>query len=277
MSRAKQLSISVAVAAGLGLAQVGHAAEGVIPERFQLLRESRLSLAVGAEYTTGNYGTGSTTDVLYVPVTARLDSGRNAFKLTVPWISVTTETSGGTIVGMDPMGRPMRRGGVRQRTTESGLGDVIASYGRNLFEDAPSGTYLDAVAKVKFGTADETRGLGTGENDYSLQADAYRTVSAVTLLATVGYKVIGDPPGTNFNNIYFATLGASTRYGEEGSAGLLYDYRQATLASTDPQRELTIYARGGVGRSSALQLYALKGFSNASPDWGVGASLFVGF
>ena len=30
---------------------------------------------------------------------------------------------------------------------------------------------IDLTGKVKFGTADENKGLGTGENDYAVQAD----------------------------------------------------------------------------------------------------------
>ena len=253
------------------------AAESSPSERFGARAEAerRFSLSLGAEYTRGDYGTGATTDVLYLPLTGRLDIGDNTFRLTIPYISVTAPSATGTVVGTDPMGRPIRRGGVRGRVTESGLGDVLASYGRFLLDRAS--TTLEGVAKIKFGTADETRGLGTGENDYSAQLNVYQGIGAWTLLATLGYKVLGDPPGTDFDNIFFAALGASARYGDASSVGAIYDYRQAATSAGDPQRELTLYVRSDVGRGNQLEAYALKGFGDASPDWGVGASVMVGF
>lgn len=267
------------LALALGAGRVALAAGGDFAERLEVLPQTRSSLEIGFDYTTGDYGTGSSTEVLYIPVTWRYDTGPNMFRLTVPWIAVTTQTTGGTIVGMDPMGRPIHSGGTQTRKTqtESGLGDIIAGYGRNLYEEYRSGTYLDAFAKVKFGTADETRGLGTGENDYSLQLDGYTLAGKATLFATVGYKLIGDPPGTNFNNIGFTTVGASVPFGQDAYVGAQYDYWQPMLPSSDSQRDVTFFLSNGIGRGSAIRAYVLIGSGNASPDWGAGASVIVGF
>lgn len=226
--------------------------------------ESRFSLTLGAEYTQADYGTDATTDVLYVPLTGRWDIGANAFSLTVPYINVTAPSTTEAVVGTDPMGRPIRRGAAaRGQVTESGLGDVLASYRRLLLERGD--TSLEGVARVKFGTADETRGLGTGENDYAAQLNAYQEAGAWTLLGTIGYKVLGDPPGTEFDNVFFGALGASINSGDANSFGAIYDYRQAATPASDPQRQVTVYVTGG-----GFEVYVLRGFSGTSPDWGVG-------
>jgi len=41
---------------------------------------------------------------------------------------------------------------------------------------------MDLTGKIKFGTADEDKGLGTGEQDYSLQADVFRFFDGATLM-----------------------------------------------------------------------------------------------
>ncbi len=231
--------------------------------------EGSSGIAVGVEYTSGDYGADADTDILYVPVTVSLGSGANLYWLTVPYIRVTAPT-GGVIVGTDHMGRPIRRGTRLTRTTESGLGDIEAGYGRTLIDDLDRGVRLDAVGKVKFGTADETRGLGTGENDYSIQFDAYRYSGTSTWLGTLGYRVLGDPPGTNFDNIWFAVLGAWTRFAAGHSVGFAYDYRQAATAASDPRKELIVFVRSELSGDRDLRLYAIKGSGDASPDYGLG-------
>jgi len=226
-------------------------------------------VAVGVEYTSGDYGSGADTDILYVPVTVSLRSGASLYWLTVPYIQVTAPT-GGVVVGTDHMGRPIRRGTGLTRTTESGLGDIEAGYGRTLIDDLDRGVRLDAVAKVKLGTADEARGLGTGENDYSVQLDAYRYSGTATWLGTLGYRVLGDPPGTNFENIWFAVLGAWHRVADGRSVGFVYDYRQAATAASDPRKELIFFVRSELRGDRDLRLYVIKGSGDASPDYGLG-------
>jgi hypothetical protein len=239
--------------------------------------ESRFSLTVGAELTTGDYGADADTDVLYVPVTGRWESGPNTLNLTVPYIRVSApSTTGGTVVGSDRMGRPIRRGAAAsERVTESGLGDVLASYGRLLLEH--DSMTLDAIARIKLGTADETRGLGSGENDYAAQLDGYWAVGPWTALGTVGYKVLGDPPGTDFDNVFFGALGASLSRGDTAAFGAIYDYSQATTPASDPQRQITLYAAGHINRGTRLEAYVLKGYGDTSPDRGAGILLTTSF
>jgi hypothetical protein len=235
--------------------------------------EDQFRVTFSAEYTSGDYGAATSTDVLYAPFIGAFASGRHTFRITVPYISVTAPT-GGVVVGMGPNGRPIRSGGGQQgankRATDSGLGDIEASYWRTLVDDVDSGTWVDAAAKVKFGTADETRGLGTGANDYAVQLDLYQRLGSFTFLGTLGYTVFGDPPGTNFDNIWFGAIGASYRYDETGSVGLLYGYRQAATDASDTQRDVKLYLRHDVGRNQGLLAYAIKGYGSASPDRGFG-------
>jgi hypothetical protein len=234
--------------------------------------QSRTSLSFGAEYTSGDYGTGTSTDVLYLPVIARLWSGANLFEVTVPYIRITGP-SGGTVVGVDHMGRPIQGGKGSKLTTESGLGDIEAGYGRTLRDDLESGTRVNALFKVKLGTADETRLLGTGENDYWAELDAFQSVGALTWLGAIGYRVYGDPPGVNLRDIWFGSLGVSTRYGEAGSLGVVYNFGQPITSTGDSQRELRLYYRGQTAKDWHLLAYLLAGSGNASPDRGFGLLL----
>lgn len=233
----------------------------------------RFSLGAGAEYTTGDYGGDESVDEFYLPVTATLDFERVALQLTVPFLSVRAPELT-TITGPD--GQPVV--GVGPRVTESGLGDVLASV--TVFDvlTAADGDFaLDLTGKVKFGTADEDKGLGTGEQDYSLQADVFRFFATATLMGTVGYAFRGDPQGYDLDDTFFASLGASYAVTDRARVGAFFDYRDASVPDTDTIQELSAWMSTRVGARGRAQFYLLAGFGDSSPDWGGGLSFSASF
>ncbi|MFL6650859.1 MAG: hypothetical protein ACJ8J7_06180 [Sulfurifustaceae bacterium] len=234
---------------------------------------AELSVATGIDYSSGDYGTSEETRVTYVPLTLKYETERAVFRLTVPYLRIDGP-SGGQIIGIGPGGQPIRTP-TGARATNQGLGDVIAAVGYNLLD--ASGTLLDVVGKVKLGTADETKGLGTGENDYSLQLDWSQQFGRFTLVATIGYRIYGDPPGVNFDNALFASAGGILKYGSDMSFGLIYDFRQSIVADTDSQRDITAFISYKLNARRKIQGYVTTGLSNASPDWGVGAIATIAF
>jgi hypothetical protein len=132
-------------------------------------QKGTLKLTAGVDYSSGDYGQTDDTEILYLPFTLKYESLSWGLQLTVPWLSVT---GSGTVVGGIDGGVVIGGYGRRQaRTTESGLGDVVAGVSFALDTLWDSGPLVDLTAKTKFATADEARGLGTGENDFSLQID----------------------------------------------------------------------------------------------------------
>src|SRR5438067_2246733 len=149
-----------------------------------------LTLGTGFDYTSGKYGTSEKTDILYVPFYGRYETGRGVFRLTVPYIRITGP---GNVLGAGA-DRVTLPGPTGARRTESGLGDVVGSAFYNVLSERNGPLGLDLGAKVKFGTADETKGLGTGKNDYSLQADFFKPLGATTVFGSLGHRWYGDPP-----------------------------------------------------------------------------------
>lgn len=232
--------------------------------------EATGSLTTGFDYSTGKYGGTTSTNILYIPVTGKIEFDNLFFKLTVPYISVT---SAGTAV-IKGIG-PIKVGGGTKTTTQSGLGDVIASAGYILVEN--ESFLLDVVGNIKFGTADANKNLGTGENDYSAQLDGYYTVHKTTLFATAGYKVLGAPAGITLNNIAYGTLGFSQKTGDKTSAGLMLDAAQNSSELYSGTRELTVFIANKITSTSKIQAYLLKGFSDSSPEYGGGLMLTGSF
>ena len=229
------------------------------------------SVLTGADYSSGHYGDTEATRILYMPVTARYEADNYVLRLTIPYVRIDAPGDG-NIIAIGPDGVPIRSG-AGTREINSGLGDVVASAGFTVFKSAPTGTVLDLAGKVKFGTADADQGLGTGETDYSVQLDGYRKFGQFTLLATIGYRVYGDPPGSDFDNVAFGALGAVYKYSPDTSAGVIGDLRDNIVLNSDPQYELTAFITRKVGARTKLQGYLLTGFSRSSPDWGAGLML----
>lgn len=227
------------------------------------------SLSVGIERTTGDYGQPADTTITYVPVTYKLGGRPWQFGVTVPWI----EVQGPGNVTRD-IGR--FRGGSAASRTESGLGDVIAFATRSLLLTA-DGTALDLTGKFKLGTASRGDGLGTGENDVHLQLDAYRSAGEFTPFATLGYKILGDPPGVELKDVFYAEIGAARRLDERRSAGLMWHGQQKTTDGGAAQSELTAFYTRRFGEGWKAQFYGLLGLADGSPDYGGGAFLIRAF
>lgn len=228
------------------------------------------SFTTGMDYSTGKYGGTESTDILYIPLTGKYEADKYTLKLTVPYLQITGP--GNVVRDVGQIGTPSAT-----RTRQSGLGDVVVAGTYNMYEGRTNGTLMDLTAKIKFGTADEAKGLGTGKNDYAVQADLYKTLGKNTVFGTLGYKVMGSPAGITLNNVFYASLGAGHKYSQETSAGLILDLREKASATGFEQRELTAYVSHKLGKTWKAQAYGVKGFSNGSPDWGAGAMVTAAF
>jgi hypothetical protein len=214
------------------------------------------STAIGLDYSSGDYGTGTTSEIWYLPLVAKYETGPMIYKVTVPWLRITNPEVG-------PDGDPLPGG---CRDVESGLGDTVTSVDYALLDGSEGGVLLDLIGKVKFPTADEDQCLGTGEVDYTAQIDIAKAFGPVTGFATLGWKKFGDPPDSNFDDPVFASLGFAVPVALRTSAGVSYDWRQKVVSTGSEIQELTLFLTHKLSQEWKVQLYAVKGFSDASPD-----------
>lgn len=216
----------------------------------------------GVEHASGDYGSSSTVEDIYVPLKFDYVEGSIGYALTVPYLSVRaptgttiTNSQGEIVVGDGP------------KVTESGVGDIIAGITfYDVFVSQSGDFVLDAGLKVKFGTADEKKGLGTGKNDYSAQLNAYQYFDDFSLLATLGYKLRGEPQDLVLDDVWFGSIGANFRFNSDTRGGVSYDYRQSSLADNDAAEELSVFISHSLNTDWRLQMYALTGLSDSSPD-----------
>ena len=84
-------------------------------------------------------------------------------------------------------------------SNQTGLGDVIARIGTTLHSDAL--TLYPALA-IKLPTADDAKQLGTGEVDMGGFLSLTHPCAAFLCGVALDYIVLGDPPGTDYQNIF---------------------------------------------------------------------------
>jgi len=230
---------------------------------------AQTSVSVGAEYTTGKYGAPEKTETLYIPFILRHETGPWVLKATVPWLRITGP---GNVIGAGA-DRVIVPGVNLPRRTESGLGDIVLSGFYNVLDERKGGLGLDLGAKVKLPTADENKGLGTGELDYALQLDFFKPFDATTLFGSIGYRVYGDPAGITLRDVPYASIGASYRMSSQQAIGVAYDYRPHIVNGGGEVSELTAFWSNRLSPQWKLQVYGVVGFADASPDAGIGALL----
>jgi Putative MetA-pathway of phenol degradation len=229
-------------------------------------QEGELRLGGGFHYSEGDYGSTIDTRITTLEFTARYETGRMVYRASVPWLSVKGDT--GVIPGIGQVSdAPVRSG------SASGLGDIVLSAAYSAYYDQATTLGLDLTGKIKLPTADETKGLGTGEPDFAFLADLYRRFERWTGFGGVGYHIMGDSAAFPLENAWSANLGASYTLDARTSAGAMLDGRQRVVAGGSRIRELMGFWSRRLEGEWRSQVYGLIGLADGSPDWGFGLSL----
>ena len=253
-----------AFAIGMGAASFSFGADG------------EFGLGTGVNYSAGKYGTGAETKILSVPFIARYDTDLWVFKLTVPYLRVTSPDNVIPGVGrFDTSGARRRR--AAGTTTASGLGDTTASATYTAWYDEDKERGLDLTGRIKLPTAEADKGLGTGSTDESVQVDVYQSFDKLTLFADVGYTFFGHSDFVQLDNVLNAGIGVSNKVSATDSVGASLDGRQRVTAGGAPQRELTVFWNHRTDGATRMQAYFLVGLAKGSPDKGLGVSVLRAF
>lgn len=224
--------------------------------------DDKLSLSSGLDYSVGDYGEPQDTETWFLPVNLKYKSGRLSMKLGTSYIWVKGPQS------VTPEGDPLAGGGAKR--TVHGPGDVTAALAVAMLDEETAALDLDLTGKIKFGTADASKALGTGENDYALQASLYKTLGPWGPYLDLGYRWKGDPAGTDYRNVWYGAVGVGYRFNKTWSGGADYSWRERLTATSSPVSEAMFFANYRLSAHNKLNLYGVTGFSDTSPDWGIG-------
>ncbi len=234
--------------------------------------ETRASLRLLPAYYSGDFGTGISTDITYLPLIFGMTTKRHDLRVTVPFVSIRTEEPV-TFAG----GEVIRRGpGGAGSTSEAGPGDVVVQEEYFFVQGTVRRPWVSGIFRVKLPTADESRGLGTGEVDYGPGLGIVLPAGRRwTLVGALQYLVRGDPPGADFRNTLWITAGAQARISDSGSVNLFYDDRQSILRGRENIRDLTLGYDRRLSPAVTFRSAAYVGLSDTAEDYGFSAGFSV--
>lgn len=224
--------------------------------------DGKLSVNLGLDYSSGNYGGQTKTETWALPLSLKYRTDVWSMRLSTAWLRVR---GAGNVT---PEGDPLNAN--RNVSSTEGMGDISVSLAYNLIDERRNWAGLDVGGKIKFGTADASKSLGTGENDYTLYSELTKPLDNWTPFLRLGYKWKGDPPSLNYRNVWLGSVGTDVRISPTLSFGGSYDWQQAVTRTSSATSEALLYLNFRLSAVNRMNLYAISGFSHASPDWGSG-------
>ena len=227
------------------------------------------TFSTGVEYTKGNYGASIDTTMLQVPFVLGYNTEQYALSVTVPYIQISgsedvifSGTTKSPIVSTTTTTSNVKH-------TDSGLGDITLSGTYQLQKEIKTRPWIAMTGKIKLGTADEKKRLGTGENDYAVQLE----LAKKALHGYIGYKIIGDTSTINYNDVTYGAVGITIPASKNWTTITEYYVEQASVSGVDNVQELSFTMNKKLKNEKKLGMYIVKGLTNSTPDWGAGVTV----
>ncbi len=162
---------------------------------------------------------------------------------------------------------------IDQHESASGIGDTNLNVAYRFLDETDQVPEMSLLLGIKIPTADEDKGLGTGEYDYLIGLDLSKGLGDWVLGGGISYNVLGDPAEYDLNNYLSGYIALSTGIFAPVDFALEMDVAEAASDESDPELSLGCtlgydfrtfgYLSGGVS----------LGLADGSPDY----SLFVSY
>lgn len=228
------------------------------------------SATVGLEYESGDYGTSATTNLWRVPV--GIDYVKGPLSAGVNTAFLSAKSNGAIIISNMTHMTSVTTSSASVRSA-SGIGDINMYATYQLPDTKGSDISYHLTGRIKLGTADEKKGLGTGENDYAFEGGLLTLYKQVIVFGNLGYQITGDSTTVNYHDVLYANAGATYPMSKERSIGAMLEVSQAATPGFDSPAQLTFFLNQEMDKKRDLYFYVLLGLSNGSPDTGVGVNI----
>lgn len=229
------------------------------------------SAKLGYDRNDGKYGTPLSSHDTSTTLTLGLDSDKYGFDLVLPYVAQTgpgrrIALAGRRLVVIVEPGR-----------TAMGMGDVTVGATRYLLTEEAYGFDLDVGGTLKVGTASASKGLGTGKNDYALQASLGKSLGPVAFSTTLGYTFVGKEADQGYKNSAFATFDSYWKWNNTFGVGATYSYGGPSSEGSASSRDVTYYASYRLTKTHKIEVAYTEGHSVQSPDRGLSATFSCNF
>jgi hypothetical protein len=213
-------------------------------------------------YLTGDYGEDENTDIYYTAVSVKRYLERGDVTLTVPYLDISAD--GATFVGGQV--EPVSGGG-----SGAGLGDIILKGRYYAVEQDGLMPYIDLVESIKFPTADEDKGLGTGKADFTCMVEFARRFSNEDWIALgeVGYTFVGDPSGYDAHNRWLYSAGLAYILDPKITLSGYLDGRTAIFEGNDDPLSILLIGEYKFRPDLRFDTLLEIGLNDGAPDFGI--------
>jgi hypothetical protein len=246
------------------LAPAMAAAESPSPETPPSLR---LQASLGYHYSTGNYSDPETTSIYYVPLVVRGEIDAWAVELTLPYLHIRGPEGIFGVVGDTSTDNDS------DIERQQGVGDVLLALSYTFWPWWKYMPFFTGMTRIKFPSASEGKGLGTGEFDYYLSGQAIWLAGALTPFVEVGVEFLGDSSQVELQDAARLSAGSSYSIGGGFSAGLALDYGSPTSNDAGHRIDLVPFLNWQLTPSWSLAAYGSAGLASGSPDAGAGVQI----
>ena len=220
-------------------------------------------ITVGTFYYSGDYDREENTSFSFVPVVWSYKVKPWKFKISSGWVLVDGP---GDIGGDSLVSDSSSVRGDRER----GLGDLRLAATYQFKKPLPGRVWVDAELVWKLPMADESKGLGTGEEDQKLKLDFIKSFSQVYGFLTLSYNRRGEPDGLSLRNVRGLSLGFSQSIDRGRAWGMFYDFRTASRSENNDIQEISLFYSLPVDKQWKVSSFALMGLNNSSAKYGLG-------
>jgi hypothetical protein len=266
-----------------------------------LAADSSVSLGVGFEFSSGDYGTGTRTNSVYAPVTIGYNpTDRLGLSLDIPYVyqSNTNVIAGQfhqmqsqsmgvqSIVGaMGSSGSGAGMGNASLRSSsntspsksQSGLGDMLLKAGYVLFQESDIAPQVRPIVSVKFPTADKNKGLGTGEFDEGFSVEVSKWFGDWYAYIEPGYTIQGKSADLPLKNYVSCNGGVGYQVTDSFRPLFILKGSSAMADGSSELLEARLKLKYQPTQHTGIEGYLAKGITTSSPDYGTGIAVFYDF
>jgi hypothetical protein len=230
---------------------------------------------VSITYQTGTFGTNVRTHNVYIPFTLIRYFNKWAIAGTLPYIYQKNDQRIAAIAGRPQYVRNTR-GSVHD---DSGPGDILGKLGYQALDETANLMNLWAIGQIKFPTADDETGLGTGKFDETIGVEGSKSFSeSWKVFSDLYFTFMGDPDGLNLNNQLTIDLGVRYKMSAFTTLSLAYEDRSNLRNGRPNPRDFVFGVRRKASDETASLFGSLSlGVSEGSPDIGLTAGVSASF
>jgi hypothetical protein len=236
----------------------------------------RLSVSLGANHWSGDFGAPTKTKISSVLVSARYRHNGLRLNASIPWMRIKSQ--GAVFSGID--GAPLivaEDPVMAARPRRDSIGDLTLGAAYLVPGSGAGGVDVDLIGKVKVPTRGKLEGVSTGKADYALGVEVSKPMGAFTPMASVRYRGFGNAGEWALRDGWAASVGGGYALSRDVVVLASYDYAEAASGYIGDSHELVGGVSASLGRNLRATGFLSTGLSDGAADIGGGLSLTTGF